>query len=67
MELRAKEARQKTEEELRDILKSLKESLMKEKASRAMGGAPTNPGKMGSVRREIARLKTVMAERGFKE
>ncbi len=67
MELKAKEVREMSEQEVRDTLKSLKETLMRERASRAMGGAPTNPGKMGSVSREIARMKTVMAERGFKE
>ncbi|MCL4328784.1 MAG: 50S ribosomal protein L29 [Candidatus Thermoplasmatota archaeon] len=66
MELKAKEARKMSEQELRERRKSLMDTLMKERASRAMGGAPHNPGKMGSVRREIARLNTVMAERGIK-
>ncbi len=59
-ELKAKKLKEMSKEELKDTLKKLNESLMKERASVAMGGAPLSPGKMRSVRRQIARVKTVM-------
>jgi large subunit ribosomal protein L29 len=46
--------------EVQDQLKSLKEALLKERASVAMGGAPINPGKIRSIRRQIARINTVL-------
>lgn len=67
MELRAKQIRQMNKEEVEDRLKSLKESLLKERASVAMGGAPTNPGKIRSLRRQIARIKTVLESEATKE
>lgn len=60
MELRAKQLRQMNKDEVEDRLKSLKESLLNERASVAMGGAPTNPGKIRSIRRQIARIMTVL-------
>ncbi len=60
MELRAKQLKQMNKEEIEDRLKSLKDSLLNERASVAMGGAPTNPGKIRSIRRQIARINTVL-------
>lgn len=60
MELRAKQLRQMSKEEVEERLKSLKESLLNERASVAMGGAPTSPGKIKSIRRQIARIMTVL-------
>ena len=60
MEIRAKQLRQMNKEEIEERLSSLKESLLKERASVAMGGAPTNPGKIRSLRRQIARINTVL-------
>ena len=60
MELRAKKLREMSKAEVQDQLKSLKEALLKERASVAMGGAPINPGKIGSIRRQIARINTVL-------
>ncbi len=62
MELRAKEIRQMKQQEISDRLNSLKDSLLKERASVAMGGAPKNPGKIRSLRRQIARILTVESE-----
>jgi large subunit ribosomal protein L29 len=61
MELRAKQIREMKTEEVHERLKSLEESLLKERASVAMGGAPRNPGKIRSLRREIARINTVLS------
>jgi large subunit ribosomal protein L29 len=60
MELRAKKLREMSKAEVQDQLKSLKEALLKERASVAMGGAPINPGKIRSIRRQIARINTVL-------
>jgi large subunit ribosomal protein L29 len=40
-------------------MKELQESLLKQRASVAMGGAPLNPGLIKSLRRQIARIETV--------
>lgn len=60
MELTAKRLRQMSKDEVEDHLKSLKESLLNERASVAMGGQPTSPGKIRSIRRQIARIMTVL-------
>ena len=61
MELRAKQIRGMEKAEIEERLKSLEESLLKERASVAMGGAPRNPGKIKSLRRQIARINTVLS------
>ncbi len=53
-------------EEIEDRLKSLKDSLLNERASVAMGGAPTSPGKIRSIRRQIARINTVLGSEDYK-
>jgi large subunit ribosomal protein L29 len=63
MELKAKELRGMSDEELKDKLKSLKESLLKERSAIAMGGAPASPGTMHSIKIQIARIMTVMEEK----
>ena len=62
MELRAKEIRQMNQKEINERLDALKDSLLKERASVAMGGAPKNPGRIRSLRRQIARIMTVESE-----
>ncbi|MEM0139349.1 MAG: 50S ribosomal protein L29 [Ferroplasma sp.] len=63
MELKAKELREMNETELNEKLKTLKASLLKEKAAIAMGGAPASPGTMHSIKIQIARILTVMEEK----
>ncbi|EQB71934.1 MAG: 50S ribosomal protein L29P [Ferroplasma sp. Type II] len=63
MELKAKELRQMSDEELNEKLKSLKESLLKERSAIAMGGAPASPGTMHSIKKQIARILTIMEEK----
>ncbi|MCL5438203.1 MAG: 50S ribosomal protein L29 [Candidatus Thermoplasmatota archaeon] len=67
MEIRAKQLRQMNKDEVEERLNSLKESLLKERASVAMGGAPTNPGKIRSLRRQIARINTVLESEATSE
>ena len=63
MELKAKELRQMSDEELKEKLKSLKDSLLKERSAIAMGGAPASPGTMHSIKKQIARILTIMEEK----
>jgi large subunit ribosomal protein L29 len=46
-------------EEREEKMKELQESLLKQRASVAMGGAPLNPGLIKSLRRQIARIEFV--------
>ena len=63
MEMKARQLRDMTPEELNEKLKSLKESLLKERSAIAMGGAPASPGTMHSIRKQIARIPTIMGEK----
>ena len=61
-ELKAKEIRQMSEEEQKKKLAELRRELMHELGVSAMGGAPPSPGKIRSLKRQIARILTVMRE-----
>ncbi len=50
-------------EELHSKLKELRNELMHERGVASMGGAPVSPGKLRSLRRQIARVLTVMHEK----
>ncbi|HID73560.1 MAG TPA: 50S ribosomal protein L29 [Thermoplasmata archaeon] len=60
--LKANEIRRMTPEERERKLKELRDELMHERGVAAMGGAPVSPGRFRSLRTEIARILTVMAE-----
>lgn len=62
--LKTKEIRDMTGTERKDKLYELRNELMHEQGIAAMGGAPTNPGKIRSLRISIARMLTVMKEEG---
>lgn len=62
--LKTKEIRELTGQERKDKLYELRNELMHEQGIAAMGGAPTNPGKIRSLRISIARMLTVMKEEG---
>jgi len=59
-------------EEIRDMtaaereveLEELETELLNLKALQAAGGIPENPGRLKSIRRTIARVKTIQAEAG---
>jgi large subunit ribosomal protein L29 len=61
-ELKAKQIREMSPEERIKRLSELREELMHELGLSAMGGAPPSPGKIKSLRRQIARILTVMNE-----
>lgn len=67
MELTAKKIREMTQEERKEALDSLKDTLLKERSAVAMGGAPKSPGTIKSVRRQIARIMTVEGSEENKE
>jgi large subunit ribosomal protein L29 len=51
-----------SKEEMHKKFSDLKEELMRERGISAMGGAPPSPGKIESLRRQIARIETVIRE-----
>ncbi len=61
-ELKAKQIREMSPEERVKRLNELREELMHELGVSAMGGAPPSPGKIRSLRKQIARILTVMNE-----
>ena len=64
MVLKANEIREFTKEERLEKLEELKRELMHEKGVAAMGGSPPSPGKIRQLRTSIARMLTIMHEKG---
>ncbi len=62
--IRMNEIREMTPQEREDKLKELSNDLMHERGVAAMGGALVSPGKIRALRKNIARLKTVMSQEG---
>ncbi|AAM04504.1 LSU ribosomal protein L35e (L29p) [Methanosarcina horonobensis HB-1 = JCM 15518] len=60
--LRTSEIRTMTIEERADELENLNNELVRERALTSAGGAPENPGRIGEIRRTIARIKTIQHE-----
>ncbi|MHB8361286.1 MAG: 50S ribosomal protein L29 [Thermoplasmataceae archaeon] len=58
-QLKPEQIRKMSKAERNEQLKSLHETLLKQRASVAMGGAPSNPGLIKSVKRQIARILTI--------
>jgi len=59
-------------EEIRDMtpaeraaeLEDLRTELLNDRAVKAAGGAPENPGRIKELRKAIARIKTIQSEEG---
>ncbi|WP_181692352.1 50S ribosomal protein L29 [Natronomonas sp. LN261] len=62
--LHVEEIRDMTPAEREAELEQLETELLNENAVLASGGAPENPGRIGELKRTIARLKTVQREEG---
>ena len=62
--LHAAEMRDMTPAEREAELEELETELLNTKAVQAAGGAPENPGRIGELKRTIARLKTIRNEEG---
>jgi large subunit ribosomal protein L29 len=62
--LHPEEIRDMTPAERRAELEDLETELLNAKAVQAAGGAPENPGRVGELRKAIARIKTIQREEG---
>jgi len=62
-EIKIKQLRTMNNDDLLKKYNELKEELMRERGISAMGGAPPSPGKIESLRRQIARIETIMREK----
>ena len=60
--LRTKEIRAMDVDGREKKLSELRDELMHERGVAAMGGAPPNPGKIRALRKNIARILTIMSE-----
>ena len=60
--LKTSEIRDMSLEERAQVLLELEDELMHERGAAAMGGAPTNPGRIRALRTMIARILTVEKE-----
>jgi len=62
--MKAKEMRELSMEERNEKLKDWRNELMEEYGRSAMGGSPQSPGKLRWIRKNVARMLTVMKEEG---
>ncbi|WP_292461445.1 50S ribosomal protein L29 [Methanolobus sp.] len=60
--LRLNEIRDMSPQERMDELDKMRDELIRERALSSAGGAPDNPGRIGELRRTIARVKTIQRE-----
>ena len=65
--LKVKDLRAMRPEELREKLESLEDELMHERGVAAMGGAPPSPGRLRALRKNVARIRTVIRELEIKK
>ena len=61
--IKRKQFKEITKDDLQKRLSELRLELAKERAQIAIGGAPSNPGKLKEIRRTIARLLTELKRR----
>jgi large subunit ribosomal protein L29 len=66
-ELKADQLRKMSKVERAEQMKDLKDNLLRQRASVAMGGSPLNPGLIRSIRTQIARIKTIEHEEEIKK
>jgi large subunit ribosomal protein L29 len=60
--LKTADLRKMTAEEKTKKLEELRNELINERGQGAMGGAPVSPGKIKAIRKNIAKLLTIMRE-----
>ena len=60
--LKSSEIRAMTPELRAEKLNEIRDELMHERGLGAMGGAPTSPGKIRALRKNIARILTIQRE-----
>jgi large subunit ribosomal protein L29 len=56
--------REMSADERQARLKDIRDELMHARGQAAMGGAPPSPGKIRAMRSAVARIMTVMKEKG---
>lgn len=64
--LRKEEIRDMDTDEIDEKIRELRQELLRINTTISSGGAPDNPGKIKAIRRTIARMKTVKAQKGVK-
>lgn len=64
--LNMRSLREMSPEERKAKLKDIRDELMHARGQAAMGGAPPSPGKIRAMRTTVARILTVMKEKGEK-
>jgi len=62
--IHVEEVRDMTAAEREAELEDLETELLNARAVQAAGGAPENPGRIGELRKAIARIKTIQTEEG---
>lgn len=62
--LKTAEIRDLDDSELNEKMRDMKQELVQEKGQIETGGFAENPGRIKEMRRTIARIKTVLNERG---
>ena len=60
--LKAKEIREMSRDERAERLNELRHDLLQERGIQSMGGSSPSPGKIRTLRREIARILTINRE-----
>ncbi len=65
--IRKNELRKLNKEELIKKLDMLRKEMIKVNSKRYSGQPPENPGKVKEIRRTIARILTILREKGYKE
>ena len=61
--VRTSEMRDKDTQELKEKLNDLQKELIQEKGQIEVGGFADNPGRIGEMKKTIARITTVLNER----
>ncbi len=60
--IKTEEIRKMSQREREENLRKLRDDLLHERGQAAMGGAPESPGRIRALRKNIARILTVMNE-----
>ncbi len=65
--MKAPELREQTEAELQESCRSTRYAILNFRAQKGIGEAVDHPLKIRTLRRDLAKIKTVMKERGIRE
>ncbi len=61
--MNADELREMSIGDLEEELREMQQELMHERGVSAMGGQPPDPGRIKTLRKTVARIKTIMTEK----